>query len=193
MRQSCKMKKIVNAGIGGRSFVLDEDAYQRLDAYLNAFKAGLTGPDAEEVMNDLESRIAELFQNSLGSQQQVVNIAAVNSVISQLGMPDGSGYEKADENPSYARPKGAKKLYRDMDSKAIAGVCSGLAAYFDVDTALVRIIMLVMLLGASVGFWLYLIIWIAAPKALTPAQKCEMRGWPVTAENMAKASKYSNK
>lgn len=187
------MKKIVNAGIGGRSFVLDEDAYQKLDTYLNAFRAKLTVLDAEEVMNDLEFRIAELFQNSLGSRQQVVNIATVNSVISQLGMPDGSEVEQEPENFEKETKKPVKKLYRDTDNKAIAGVCSGLAAYFDIDLTLVRIIMLVLLLGASVGFWLYVIFWIAAPKAETAAQKCEMRGWPVTAENMAKVGNYSKK
>lgn len=193
MRQSCKMKKIVNAGIGGRSFVLDEDAYQKLESYLNAFRAGLTVVDAEEVMNDLEFRIAELFQSSLGSQMQVVNVAMVKSVISQLGMPDGASFDGGADAKAAEAPKVTKKLYRDTDNKAIAGVCSGLAAYFDVDLTLVRIIMLVLLLGASVGFWLYVIFWIAAPKAETAAQKCEMRGWPVTAENMAKVGKYAKK
>ena len=79
-----------------------------------------------------------------------------------------------------------KKLYLDVDNRKLGGVCGGLAAYFDIDVTLVRVIFLALLLAGSFGFWLYLIMWIVAPKAITPAQKCEMRGWEVSAENMAK-------
>ena len=79
-----------------------------------------------------------------------------------------------------------KKLYLDQDDKKIGGVCSGLALFFGIDVTIIRIIMLVALLCGGCGFWVYLVIWIVAPKAMTPAQKCELRGWPVTAENMAK-------
>ena len=86
-----------------------------------------------------------------------------------------------------------KKLYLDVENRKIGGVCSGLAAYFDIDVTLVRIIFFALLLGASFGFWLYLIIWIVAPKAVTPAQKCEMRGIEANAENMARYTDNSKK
>ena len=182
------MKKIVNVGIGGRSFVIDEDAYQKLEAYLVDFQKKLSVVDANEVMTELEQRVAELLQSQLGMPGQVVSLAMVDRVISQLGMPDGSAFGGAGCDMAPEGGRVAKKLYRDVDDKAIAGVCSGLSYYFELDVVLVRVIMLVLLLGASIGFWLYLIFWIAAPKAETAAQKCEMRGWPVTAENMAKVS-----
>ena len=75
----------------------------------------------------------------------------------------------------------------------IGGVCSGLAAYFDIDVTLIRIVFLALLLAGSFGFWLYLIIWIVAPKALTPAQKCELRGLETTAENLAKFTDSSKR
>ena len=78
-----------------------------------------------------------------------------------------------------------KKLYLDVESKKLAGVCSGLAAYFDIDVTLIRILFLAGLLVGGFAFWLYIIIWIVAPKALTPAQKCELRGMEANAENMA--------
>ena len=184
------MKKIVNAGIGGRSFVLDEDAYQKLDAYLTEFQKELSAIESNEVMGELEQRISELLLAELGVPGQVVNIIMVDKVIAQLGMPDGSSFRGCKDDAGQTKAV-QKKLYRDVDNKAIAGVCSGLSYYFDIDVVLVRIIMLVLLLGASVGFWLYLIFWIAAPKAETAAQKCEMRGWPVTAENMAKVSRQT--
>ena len=79
-----------------------------------------------------------------------------------------------------------KKLYLDVENRKLGGVCSGLAAYFDIDVTLIRIIFLALLLCGSFGFWLYIIIWIVAPKALTPAQKCELRGIEANAENMAR-------
>ena len=75
----------------------------------------------------------------------------------------------------------------------LAGVCSGLAQYFDIDTTLVRILMLVAILAGTAGFWVYLVLWIVVPKALTPAQQCEMRGIAATAENMAKYARKQSK
>ena len=110
----------------------------------------------------------------------------VEKVISQLGMPDGSSTTP----PPVYDPKAIRKLYRDTDDIRIAGICSGLALYFGIDTALVRIIMLVALIAGSAGFWIYVILWIAVPKAITPAQKCELRGLPPTAENLSKFTTY---
>lgn len=194
------MKKVVNVGIGGRSFILDDDAYQRLNAYLEHFRqkmnksSGSMGQESE-VMEELESRIAELFLREISLPIQVINIAIVRRITAQLGMPDGSSEPEEDpeqesyqheDKSSYHAPK---KLYRDEDNKFIGGVASGLAAYLDLDITLVRIIMLALLLAGTLGFWLYIFIWIIVPVAKTAAQKCKMRGWPVTAENMAKFSR----
>ena len=182
------MKKVVNAGIGGRSFTVDEDAYARLDSYLILFKSHLSSESSEEVMSDLESRIAELFAAEVGAGQRVVNLDLVERVVSQLGMPDGSPVPGAE--PVDSTEKKPRKLYRDTSDRRIAGVCAGLAAYFDVDVVLIRILMLVALVAGSIGFWLYVILWIAVPKATTAAEQCELRGLTPTAENLAK---YSNK
>ena len=185
------MKKVISAGIGGRSFTINEDAYERLASYLNLFRNHVKETGTEEVMDELESRIADLFYESVGDSTRVVDIDLVEKVISQLGMPDGSS-TKETASPEYD-PKANRKLYRDTDDVRIAGVCSGLALYFAIDTALMRIIMLVALLAGSAGFWAYLILWIAVPKATTPAQKCELRGWPPTAENLSKFTTYNTK
>lgn len=181
------MKKVISAGIGGRSFTINEDAYERLSSYLNLFRTHVKEVGTEEVMDDLESRIADLFYESVGDSSRVVDLELVEKVIGQLGMPDGSS---TTASPDFDA-RTARKLYRDTDDVRIAGVCSGLALYFGVDIALVRIIMLVALVAGSAGFWVYLIMWIAVPKAITPAQKCELRGLAPTAENLSKYS--SNK
>lgn len=182
------MKTVINVCIGGRAFTIDEDAYQKLDSYLEDFRKK-TGMDfmAKEVMEDVEYRIVDLFNEALeSSRQEVVDISMVNSVISKIGMPDGSSASenKASGEQPENEAKPQKKYYRDEDDKKIAGVCSGLAAYLDVDVTLVRIVFVVALLCGSAGFWVYLVFWIISPVAVTAAQKCEMRGIAANAENM---------
>lgn len=189
------MKKVVNAGIGGRSFAMDEDAYAKLKKYLNAFRTkSKLGLQSKEVMDDLEERIAELFSEVVTPYRNVVDITLVDRVIAQLGMPDGEPYTEEGADPIseiFSGHKPTRKFYRNSDNKSIAGVCSGIASYFNIDTLLVRIVFVVALFMGSAGFWIYVILWIAAPLAETPAQKCEMYGLPVTAENLRKFS--SNK
>ena len=215
------MKKVVNVSVGGRSFSLDEDAYARLTTYFDHFKARLdrdTQSAKEEVMADLENRIAELFdQGTGGASYRVVNLALVAKVVEQLGMPDGSkepypaysennaseqetnfgmDNEYPGSNPgsgpdfSYNGAQGTirRRLFRDMDNKTIGGVCSGLAAFLNIDITLVRILALLALLLWGTGLLVSLVLWIVVPPARTPAEKCEMRGFEPTAENMARFS-----
>ena len=111
-------------------------------------------------------------------------------------MPDGSSFQEG--NPAGGDETGGtrpgweqndnRKLFRDTDDRVIAGVGSGLAYYFNIDVALVRILLIVLFVTGTAGFWIYVILWIIAPKAETAVQKCQMRGLPVTAENMARFS-----
>jgi len=189
------MKKVLNISLGSRSFTLEEDAYARLREYLEHFQArlalsaGTSVSQNSEVMEDLEARIAELFLQEIGTEARVVKLPLVERVTRQLGMPDGSTEQDTragnSSSATYEMPA-SKKLYRDYDNRRIAGVCSGLSVYLDIDVALTRVLMLVAFICGSVGFWIYLICWIAVPEALTPAQKCEMHGLPVTAENLAR-------
>ncbi len=190
------MKKVVTVGIGGRSFVIDEDAYQKLERYLDKFrqKTG-NGNEAADIMEDLEQRIAELFYEELSGKGEVVNISSVNKVISQLGMPDGSPVDESSDYSSEPSATAAnqtvvKRLYRDPDNRVIGGVCSGLGHYLNIDMIIIRVIFGISLFMGGLGFWAYIIFWIIAPQAMTAAQKCEMRGIPVTAENLRKVSSY---
>ena len=192
------MKKVTNACLGGRSFTLDEDAYGRLSAYLEHFRARLTVPELQkgEVMDEIEGRIAELFYQEVGDGSRVVSLSLVEKVISTLGMPDGSAETGNNTGASFSTSsaesgKAPKKLYRDKDEKRLGGVCSGLSWYFDVDVTLIRVLMLIALICGTAGFWVYVILWIAVPAADTPARKCEMRGIPATAENMARFARSS--
>jgi len=195
------MKKVLNVGLGGVPFVIDEDAYARLGSYLQHYRnklssQGNTGEN--EIMDDLEERIADLLKSKLNPSAQVVSLSMVEDITAQLGMPDGSA-EPIDTttndtntfsgSPFWTEDGAPHRLYRDPDQKAVAGVCSGLAAYFNVDVALIRIVFLLLLLCGSAGGWIYLIIWVVTSKATTPEQKCELRGLKPTEENLAKFTK----
>ena len=191
------MKKIVSAGIGGRNFSIEEDAYARLKSYLNEFRRRADmGNLTSEVMDDVEARISELFSSRIHTSKEAVTLSMVENVISQLGMPDGNAgagesnnnTNSNEESKKEKTMEGTKRFYRDPDTKAIGGVCGGLAAYFDIDVMIIRIIFIALLLAGTAGFWAYIILWIVAPLAKTSAQKCELRGLPVTAENMARFS-----
>lgn len=194
------MKKTINVAIGGCSFTIDEDAYNTLNNYLERFKASLDSTSASaEVMDELEGRIADLLKGRLGGRQ-VVDFAMTQAVIGELGYPEGyrdvddqTGRKEASEDEyHYSGTDGerpARKLFRDPDGKKIAGVCSGIALFLNVDVVLIRVIFLVALICGSAGFWIYLVIWIAAPEARTAAEKCELRGIPATAENIKRFTK----
>ena len=188
------MKKVINISLGGRSFTLNEDAYGRLNQFLDHFRTHLTVPESQkgEVMDEIEGRIAELFFQEVADSNRVVTKDLVEKVAATLGMPDGAAesgaaYAQQDPLPS------PKKLYRDPDDKVVAGICSGLGHYLDVDLTIIRILFLVAFLMGSAGFWIYVILWIAVPKADTPAKKCEMYQMPATAENMSRFAREYNK
>ena len=183
------MYKTTEIGLDGKCFTLNDNAFQCLNDYLEAFRAKLPNDQKEEVMPEIEARIAELFgRRPVGT---VIDIICVENIIESLGWPDGSPmvpdknkYNKKEEK-KMSEPR---KLFRNTDERKVAGVCSGLAAFFGIDVTILRILFLAGLLFGLVSLWIYVIVWIVAPVADTPAKKCEMMGLPVTAENMAKFS-----
>lgn len=183
------MKKTINAAIGGCSFIIDEDAYKVLDEYLENFRNALdSSSSSKDVMDELEGRIADLLKGKM-TGREVVDLTMAEQVIGQLGYPQGYKEEDARNTEEYhysgtdgERP--VRKLFRNPDDKKIAGVCSGIALFLGVDVTLIRIIFLIALICGSAGFWIYLVIWIAAPEARTAAEKCELRGIPANAENI---------
>ena len=187
------MKKTVNVAIGGCSFIIDEDAYNVIENYLDRFKAAIgTESSSKDVMEELESRIADLLKGRLAGRE-VVSSDMAEAVIGQLGYPEGYKPQEENSNPhdnssstGTKTDKPVRKLFRDPDDKKIAGVCSGLALFLGIDVVLVRILFLIALICGSAGFWIYVIVWIAAPVANTAAEKCELRGIPATAENIRK-------
>ena len=179
------MKKTINVALGGRCFIIDEDAYNSLFSYLESYKAGLSPSGKSEVMDELEMRIADLFEEKMKGRE-VVDIEIVHKIIDQLGMPEwqSDSASEASSEPGQQNSSISKRFYRDMETNMIGGVCSGLSIYFNIDIILVRVIFIVALFCGSVGFWIYVVLWLLAPVARTAVQKCEQRGIPPTVENI---------
>lgn len=177
------MKTTVNASIGGISFTLEDEAFSLLSKYLDDVTVRL-GNDrvAQETVNDIEIRIAELLSEKVQTGR-VVTVEILQPILSQIGEPA----EFAEEN--YEVQSGAqrqKRLYRNHDDSILSGVCSGLGAYFNVDPLVFRIIFIALIFFRGFGILLYLALWIAMPKAKTPFQKMEMRGDSRTIEELGK-------
>ena len=185
------MNKTVNSNIGGLIFHIDEDAYQKLTRYFEAIKRSLSNSSGQdEIMNDIEMRVAELLTEKQKSDKHVINNKDVDEVIVIMGQPedyriDDDTNDKSASEPFYPYTK-SRKLYRDKDRGTIAGVCSGLGHYFGIDAVWLKILFLILFFGFGTGFIAYIILWIAMPKAVTTSEKLEMTGEPVTISNIEK-------
>jgi len=176
------MKVTVNINLGGYAFNVDEDAYERLRQYMKTLEKEFSGESsAAEIMTDIEGRIAELFKMRLNSYKQVITMKDVEEVMAILGTPEAiSGSGTTEERP----PRSQRRIYRDPDRRIIGGVCAGLGAYFNWDPIIWRVLFGALVIAGGFGIALYLILWIVLPEAKTTAQKLEMRGDPVTIENI---------
>ena len=187
------MKKTLTINLNGSVFHIDEDAYQRLNGYLNAIDKHFPNMEDKEIVRDIEARIAELFSEKL-INRNVVEIADVEQVISILGQPNqfGGENETADEQPKNEQSektqnsrKSSRKLYRDPDNQVLGGVLAGLAAYLNFDVVWLRILAVVLVVfGIGSPILLYIIAWIIMPEAKTSAQKLEMRGEAVNIDSI---------
>ncbi len=177
-----KMKITVNINLGGYAFNVDDDAYELLRHYLKSLEKKFAGePGASEIMADIEGRISELFRMRLSAYKQVITLKDVEEVMAVLGSPELIGGEEPEERSS---GRSHRRMYRDPDNRIIGGVCSGISAHLDWDPVILRIIFAVTILAGGFGLALYIILWIVLPEARSTAQKLEMRGDPVTIENI---------
>jgi hypothetical protein len=131
------MNKTTSINLGGYFFHIDEDAFRKLSNYFDAVKRSLSPDGREEIINDIESRISELFTEKLGSTKQVIGLKEVDDIITIMGQPED--YKIEDESPkndfqsNYTSTGSIKKLYRDKDNSFLGGVLSGLGHYLGVD------------------------------------------------------------
>lgn len=185
------MLKTFNINLGGQAFVINEDAYHVLDNYLNNIKriyANEVGK--EEILQDIETRFAELFIQK--GKDRIVSIEDVNQVIAVMGTPedfeDGEQAEtKTNTTSNFQKSTSTeKRLYRDKDNSVVAGVCSGLTAYFGInDPIWLRIVFIISpFITVGTALLVYIILWIIMPEAKTTAEKLAMKGEPINLSNI---------
>lgn len=198
------MNEIKRCSLSGVGFTLEKEAYNRLNDYLQSLKkAYKSNPDSEEILADIEARIVELILSAQSSAENVVCLPLVENIIAQLGSPeDISGEEEQPQSKADSRIP--RRLYRDLENSKLGGVCAGLAKYFGVEVAWIRLAIFSPLLliflnnvphigwlsqvgGNLFGIFLltYLILWFAIPGAKSARQKLEQEGERISAQSIA--------
>lgn len=180
------MKKTLSIHLGRQLFVIEEDAYDRLQAYLKKLEASLANESGiTEIVEDIEMRFAELLTQYLGETRQVVTIGDIEKAISSLGEPEEitEETEQPKQTQASSDSNGQKRMYRDVDNGMLGGLCSGLAAYLGIDPVIVRIIFVIFFF-MGFGFPVYIILWIIIPSAKTPSERLQMKGKPVNIDTL---------
>jgi phage shock protein PspC (stress-responsive transcriptional regulator) len=176
------MNKTIIININGIVFHIEEDAYEILKNYMTDVKRHFSNSaDSLEITTDIENRIAEMFTEILTREnKQVIIEQDVNAVIAQMGtvadFETADEDEKTDHNPFGAPAAAARRLFRDPDDRLVAGVCAGIANYFDFNPVWVRLAFVIFTAFAGTGLLLYIILWVVIPKAITRADRMAMRG-----------------
>ena len=185
------MNKTININLAGSFFHVDENAYAHLQKYLDAVRATLSPEDSiEEIMNDIEARIAELFSESITSNDQVITLSRIKEIIDIMGQPKDFDPEGAAEPNAAEQYKSIKQLFRDEENKYLGGVASGLGHYLGIDCLWIRLIWLLLFFFSSGTFFMiYILFWILVPAAKSTSDKLKMKGEPINISNIEKRVK----
>ena len=167
------MKKNITINLCGRLFQIDEDAYELLQQYIESLRQSFGHEEGgDEIVNDIEARIAELFSELNQQGIEAITIEHVKDIITRIGKPEElTGEEEKQENSGHkydsfrsaaqgfrdnvrARTAG-KRLYRNPNDKMVAGVLSGIAAYTGSDVTWWRIGYAMLILASNFLFPLF--------------------------------------
>ena len=172
------MKKIININLSGRVIPIEDAAYEKLQNYIESLRRYFAKEEGrDEIINDIESRIAELMSEKVRKGVDAVTEADVNEIITSMGRVEdfeaeekesatsaNSSKQSSEPNFTYTAKQSKGRLYRDTNDKFIGGVCSGVAAYMNVDPAIVRILFAIITFGGfGIGFLAYIILWMVLP------------------------------
>lgn len=185
------MNKVFNINLGGYPFTIDEDAYGHLSNYLTSIHNHFRGSEGyEEITGDIETRMAELFQDQLNGRP-IVTTKDIQNAIAIMGTPEDFGAEPIEEPVFEEKPKRkyktGRRLFRNPEDEVVGGVCSGLSAYFGIeDPVWIRIAWIVFTISGGIGIPAYIILWIIIPKAETAGDRLAMRGEKINVSNIQK-------
>ena len=183
------MKKTISVNLKGTNFIIEEDAYNRLENYLTKLASKLgSDPGKNDIIEDIELRIAELFNGLLNDRKTVIEDEDVAQILVNLGDPSLYVSDEFEENSSGTEQKASesfkRRLFRDTQNSSIGGVCAGLAHYFTIDIVIVRIIFAVLFFIGGFTIPLYILLWIILPEAKTSIDRLQMHGKAVTIDSV---------
>jgi len=187
------MNKTVTINLSGIVFHIDENAYEVLRRYLENLKSHFaTTQGRDEIIADIEGRMAEMFSEKVSTSRNVITMTDVQEVMDVMGRPEqvageeGQTSSTTSEGTTYYETM-KKRFFRNPDDKILGGVCSGISAYFDIDPIWMRLAFALSIIFAGTGVFIYIILWIIIPEAKTAAEKLQMRGERVTISNIQKS------
>jgi phage shock protein PspC (stress-responsive transcriptional regulator) len=171
------MKKIININLSGRVIPIEDSAYEKLQAYIESLRRYFANEEGrDEIINDIEGRIAELMNEKIRMGAAAISDADINEIIASMGtIEDFEAADKENAETSSAQPQGNNtsytytgskprgRLYRDSNDKIIGGVCSGIANYTNVDPVVVRLVFAILGFATGLGILTYIILWIILP------------------------------
>lgn len=185
------MKKTISVNIKGTNFLVEEDAYELLQDYIDRLTAALgTEEGSQEIIEDIELRIAEICTSKLNDSKSVVELADIEEILKTLGDPsdyvehDATDFSRDEAyNTASNNDKGERRLFRDPESAMLGGVCAGFANYFGIDVVIMRVIF-VLLLFTGIAVPMYIVLWIIVPRAESTIDRLRMKGRPINVETV---------
>ena len=197
------MNKTVNINLAGTFFHIDDDAFAKLTRYLDAIRRSFSDPQGQdEIIRDIEARIAELFSEKIEDDSQVITLKELDEVITVMGQPEDYIIDEEifEDTPDSKKRRtrsssSYKQLFRDIDNKFIAGVSSGLSHYLNIDALWIRLIWIVLvLIGWGTPILIYILLWVLVPAAESTSDKLKMEREPINISNIEKKFKegYEN-
>ena len=195
------MNTVIIINLNGNAFHLEEPGFQSLRAYLERAQAQLKdNPDRVEIMADLEQAIADKCAHFLRPHKNVLTAAEIDDVLKEMGPvqsegPAAAGAAPGAEPHAEAKPSGGtgpapKRLYQIREGAMLSGVCTGLAAYLNIDVTIVRIAFVLLTL-LTTGIWIlvYLIMMLVVPFANTGEEHAAAAGAPFNAQEVIDRAK----
>jgi phage shock protein PspC (stress-responsive transcriptional regulator)/uncharacterized membrane protein len=178
------MNKTIIININGIVFHIEEDAYELLRRYMTDVKRHFAySTDNEEIVTDIENRLAEMFNERLISDhKQVVELADVTYVTAKMGNVDDFDIDEENDVPL----RTFRKLFRDSDDRILGGVCAGIAHFLNVETKWMRLLALALIFIGGLGIPVYVILWAIMPAAKSRADRMAMKGEPINLHNFKK-------
>jgi phage shock protein PspC (stress-responsive transcriptional regulator) len=189
------VNKVVTVNLAGRAWQLEEGAYDSLRAYLDDASARLqANPDRDEILSDFETAIAERCATYVHDHKNVVEAAEMSTIIDAMGpVVDDADQSASSSDATTQLPTAQptpKRMYRLVDDRVFGGVCSGMAAYFNIDVTVMRLLWVVLtLITSGAMILLYIPLWIFLPEAATPEERAEARGARFDAEGLMRRAR----